>query len=418
MTEIEIKTKLCSAPQSVYVHFPFCKTKCPYCDFASEAIPKSEHKDRSKRYLERLLEEIDWRMQRASKQTLKTIYFGGGTPSLEDPEHIAKVIAKLAEYQNIASDAEITLEANPGTIDHSRLEDFKAAGINRISIGAQTFDENLLVKLGRGHSLADTDRALQDIIAIGFRSWSLDLMYGLAGQTMESWRETIKAALSYKPPHISAYALSIEEGTPYGEIYALHNAMNKQERFIGNFATSLKHPDLPSDDVVAGMYELLHQELEAASLLRYEISNWAQRGHESQHNLTYWRAEKYWAFGLGAHGYVIESETQSLAISGQGYRYANPKQLEAYYDLDFAKQERVFIDHEESMIERIMLGLRLEEGLNLNEELLKYIDLEKLEYFVGLGLIGDSESSLHYNVKLSTKGILLSNRIIAELITT
>ena len=373
---------------SAYIHLPFCKTKCPYCDFASEAISPAEHKGRTKQYLNRLLEELDIRMAGTKGHTLNTIFFGGGTPSLEPPEHIAIIISKLSEYFDIADGVEITLEANPGTIDKERLQDFYDVGINRISIGAQTFDEDLLIKLGRGHSLADTRRALEDIISIPFKSWSLDLIYGLPRQTLESWRSTLASALEYNPPHISAYALSIEPTTPYGAYYG-----------------STKHPELPIEDEVATMYEVTQAKLSKAGLSRYEISNWSLPGHESRHNLAYWLADEYLALGVGAHGYMA------------GKRYANTKSLTEYYSQDFARQETLSITEAESIREQILLGLRLERGIDLIPAYQSCLNMTKLNEFINLALLQRQENQQgNSNIKLTDRGILLSNRVIAELI--
>jgi len=379
--------------RSAYIHLPFCKTKCPYCDFASEAISPVEHQQRSETYIARLLAEIDYRATNAARPMVAemsqllspwTIYFGGGTPSLESPETIAGIIKHLRRYYTIDADAEITLEANPGTIDRAKLAAFKDAGVNRISIGVQTFDPVLLQKLGRGHSIEDTERALSDVASLGFKSWSLDLIYGLPGQTVESWQQTLERALEFKPAHISAYALSIEATTPYGAYYK-----------------SSKHPELPIEDEVATMYEITAAKLQAAGLARYEISNWAQPGHESQHNLTYWLADEYLAVGVGAHGYLNSK------------RYANPKQLSEYMTIDFSEQEQLEISLEESRIETILLGLRLESGIDLIDELKPYINVAKLEQFTQLGLIERGPT-----IKLTDRGILLSNKVIAELLTT
>ncbi len=369
--------------RSAYIHLPFCKTKCPYCDFASEAISPVEHSKKSTKYIDRLLEEIE---SRKASGILDTIYFGGGTPSLEQPEDIARIIERLAKYYDIASDAEITLEANPGTVDKSKLLEFRAIGINRISVGAQTFDEGLLQKLGRGHSLADTDRVLRDIATIDFKSWSLDLIYGLPGQTIESWQATLVRALEYQPPHISAYALSIEPTTPYGAYYK-----------------NSKHPELPIEDDVATMYEVTAEFLAKAGLPRYEISNWAKAGHESRHNLCYWLAEEYLAVGVGAHGFL------------DSRRYANPKNLNDYYEANFTEQESIEINSQEALVEKILLGLRLERGIDLISDYLPYINQRKLNEFIVAGLLVEKQQG-NSNIKLTDRGILLSNRVIAELI--
>ncbi len=378
---------------SIYIHLPFCKTKCPYCDFASEVSSPLEFQSRSERYLERLFQEMDFRMMRLAsivRPRIDTVYFGGGTPSLQEVEHIARILEKISTYCDLDEQAEISLETNPGTVDAIKLREFKAIGINRISVGVQTFDEDLLLKLGRGHSLKDTRDCLDNIIEIDFNSWSLDLIYGLPAQSLESWEHTLQEALSYQPPHISAYALSIEAATPYGAYYR-----------------SSQHPELPQEDSLVSMYQLTNNVLGEAGLLRYEISNWAKPNHESRHNLAYWLAQEYLALGVGAHGYLSD------------HRYANPKSLNDYYSLDFEAQAQEFIDLQEHKIETILLGLRLERGLSLSPELEAYIQVSKLEEFEKLALIElESSSSGPLRIKLTNKGILLSNRVIAELIET
>ena len=210
------------------------------------------------------------------------------------------------------------------------------------------------------------------------------MIYGLPGQTIESWRSTLSAALDYQAPHISAYALSIEPTTPYGAYYK-----------------NSKHPDLPVEDDVATMYEITTEFLHNAGLARYEISNWAKPGHESRHNLCYWLAEEYLAVGVGAHGFLAAQ------------RYANPKNLNDYYLADFTKQETIEISSQENLIEKILLGLRLERGIDLIDDFQPYINQLKLDHFISAGLVKQQGKS---NIKLTDKGILLSNRVIAELI--
>ncbi len=374
-------------PRSIYIHLPFCKTKCPYCDFASYA----NKDDKKLAYIQVLVREIESRCSHwnVNGQQIETIFFGGGTPSVHNKQELEMIFKALKKHFQFSRDIEITLEANPGTVDKAKFAEFQELGINRISIGAQTFDTDLLTKLGRGHSVEDTYRTLEYLSASDFRSWSFDLIYGLPGQTLESWSKTLDIAMSYKPPHISAYALSIEANTPYGSIYR-----------------NSKHPDLPIEDDIVEMYDLTHKTLAVYGLKRYEISNWAHPGHEARHNLTYWYADEYYAFGLSAHGYV------------NSVRYANTRDLGEYIaqfevgDCKFLEGENNEIDAAEKLEEKIMLNLRLDNGLLLTDEINQRINTDKLNSHISSGFI----ESLDGRIKLSDKAIMLSNRIIADLL--
>jgi oxygen-independent coproporphyrinogen-3 oxidase len=384
--------------ESIYIHMPYCKTKCPYCDFASFANELNSH-NKYQEYTNTLINEIRFRMPvnfSNEKKLLKTIFFGGGTPSLHSAAEYQNILDVLREYFVFADDIEITLEANPGTINEAKLRSFLQLGINRISIGVQSFDEALLNKLGRGHSVEDTRQAIRLLQKLDFKSWSLDLIYGLPKQTLQSWLETLGEALDYNPPHISAYALSIEKNTPYGALY--------QNSY---------HPDLPLEDDLLEMYRQAHDSFSLAGLERYEISNWAKPQHEAKHNLTYWYAYEYYAFGLSAHGYI------------NSQRYANTRDLKKYLE-DFSSlssnvessynlnkvEELSFITEEEKLEERIILNLRLNSGLSLSSAILDKMNLGALEKLKNEGYLKHEGDK----VVLNDKAILVSNKVINDLV--
>lgn len=384
-------------PSSLYIHLPFCKTKCPYCDFASFT---DKNQERYKSYFGALENEIEFRCRNfTQKQNLNTIFFGGGTPSIHHPSELEPLFKILAKYFNFDDNTEITLEANPGTVDKNKLLGFKKLGINRLSLGVQTFSEELIGYLARGHSVQEACEIIELVKEIGFKSWSLDLIYGLPHQNLDQWQETIAKAISFNPPHISSYALSIEPSTPFGQIYK--NSL---------------HQDLPQEESVVQMYMYLNKILEASSISRYEISNWSLSGHEARHNLCYWHAEEYYAFGLSAHGYV------------DGNRYVNTRDFQVYIDKfkqrvkeskNILDQFQLFddevievIDLDKKLEEIIFLNLRLKEGLVLSPKIEEKINSDKLENFINQGFIEKTNNRLI----LTNDALMISNKIIFELI--
>lgn len=269
-------------PTAAYVHVPFCRTKCLYCDFNTYA-----GKDRLiPEYVAALATDTLRGATRTNGLSLRSVYFGGGTPSLLTLAQLRRLMEALRKGTGIAPDAEVTLEANPGTFGQAYVEGLHVLGVNRLSVGVQSLDDETLRRLARTHNAAQALDAVRLARAAGVHSVNVDLIYGLPWQTLDSWREHLRAALAVEPDHVSLYALMVEEGTPLATLVAR-----------GRWG-------VPDQDAVADMYEAALPLLREAGFAHYEISNWARPGHESRHNLVYWRNESYLGFGAGAHAYV------------------------------------------------------------------------------------------------------------------
>jgi len=269
---------------SLYVHIPWCQSKCPYCDFNSHAAPSWPEAQ----YTRALISELEYRANTPSYsgRRIRTIFFGGGTPSLFDPKSIGEIIDAAGRVCGIEHDAEITLEANPGTVDLAKLGGMRAAGVNRISFGAQSFNAATLKFLGRIHCADETRAAARMAHRAGFDRLNLDLIFAVPGQTVADVLFDIESAAALEPDHISAYNLTFEEGTA--------------------FFTDLKRGRIKqlATDEQAAMYQAVREEIPRRGYAMYEISNYAAPGHEARHNLTYWRARTYLGIGAGAHSYA------------------------------------------------------------------------------------------------------------------
>ena len=325
---------------SLYVHIPFCHTRCHYCDFNTYAgmLPLREP------YVRALITEIGMagaltKLPGGKPRRSRTIFFGGGTPSLLSVSQVSRILD--ACYNNFAvdEDAEITLEANPGTLSREQLVGLRAAGVNRLSMGAQSFDAELLKTLGRIHSPKDITQAVRDAQAAGFTSINVDFMFGLPGQTMRHWRETIDRALDLHIEHLSLYSLIIEEGTPF-------------------YTWTHEGRITPGDeDLCADMYEYADERLHAAGYVNYEISNWSLPGFQSRHNLTYWHNLPYIGMGAGAYS------------SFGGRRFSNVREPAEYIRMLKAQQwpevESETVDKAQAMSETAFLALRTAQGLHL-----------------------------------------------------
>ena len=274
----------------VYLHVPFCLSKCPYCDFCS--FPGSSEEDRE-RYVTAVLREIQERD--FPRRSATSVFFGGGTPSLLSLNQFDRLISALSGRYSVAPDAEMTFEMNPATADREKLRSLRALGFNRVSIGCQSTSDEELAALGRAHTAEGFFRAYEDALAAGFRNINIDLMYGIPRQTAESFAKTLNTVVSLSPTHISAYGLIVEEGTPFYD----------RRASLG----------LPGDDAEADLYDLAFRTLADAGFSHYEISNYARPGYECRHNLLYWRQGEYAAYGLSASshiGGVRETNTRDL----------------------------------------------------------------------------------------------------------
>ena len=320
---------------SLYLHFPFCERKCRYCDFLSGPACAEEREE----YIDLLCREIRLRAPEVSGP-VDTIFIGGGTPSLMTPSQACRVMEAIFRSYSVMDDAEISMEVNPGTADAEKLRAYRFAGINRLSIGVQSFDDAELRLLGRIHTAGQARQIFQMARAAGFSNINLDLMSALPGQNIETWTRTLREAVSLRPEHLSAYSLIIEEGTP--------------------FAT-MKLPDLPSEDEDREIYHFTKRFLSENGYRRYEISNYAREGYECRHNCGYWTGHEYLGLGLGA----------SSDLGGE--RFRNPDQIASYRtiieneDTAALRCEKQKMTKEDRMEEFMFLGLRMTDGVSERE---------------------------------------------------
>lgn len=390
----------------VYIHIPFCKSRCSYCDFATDVWRSSEAVERYVNALSVEIENLAYsggnasvneRAGQALEGTLQngrvsarriladTVYFGGGTPSLLSAGHVRKILDSLRSRFEIASDAEFTMEMNPATVTAETLREYKDLGVNRASFGVQTFNERDLKLLARGHDANDARKTFRLLRDAGFTNVSFDLIAGLPGQSVDDWKRNLDEAVAMSPEHLSLYLLEIHEGTPLAE----------QLR-------SGRRP-LPDEEIAAEMYEVMLDTLASAGYHQYEISNFAKPGFESRHNTKYWRLEPVYGFGVSAHSFDgVE-------------RYANERDTAKYVErienFGGAEVDRERID---AASESAFLGLRLTNGIDL------------VEYEAEFGSkLGDKISELEEKdlvevidgrLRLTRKGMLFSNEVFAEFV--
>lgn len=371
----------------LYIHVPFCVEKCRYCAFVSGRPDKDELAE----YPALLGREL--RLHAPGAGTAASIYFGGGTPSLLQPLQLGRLLEEIAAWTGISADAEITLEANPGTVDRISLNAFRHAGFNRISLGIQTFDDRLLACLGRIHTAEQSRMAYRDAREAGFKNVSIDLIHSLPGQNLEQWRAELLHAIELSPEHLSIYGLTVEGGTPFAHIYPADS------------------PELADDDLSADMFELADELLTASGFEHYEIANYARPGYRSRHNSGYWRRDGYLGLGVAAHSFLRE---------GYGIRFCNPDDLEEYRRGVMSGQPARIAEsrltQDDAMAEYMFLGLRLSDGVSLRAfesefgRSLESVYGSTMADLAGLGLLIEHEDAL----TLTLRGMLLSNRVFAR----
>jgi putative oxygen-independent coproporphyrinogen III oxidase len=326
-------------PTAAYIHIPFCRRRCYYCDFPVFVVGDRQNGATSgniQLYVEQLGREIA--TQTNYDRPLETIFFGGGTPSLLTVEQLAQILESLSNKFGIANGAEISMEIDPGTFDLAQIQGYLQAGVNRVSIGVQAFQDNLLTVCGRSHSVADIYAAVELLHQGGVQNWSLDLISGLPQQTIDDWENSLKCAIDLNPHHISCYDLIIEAQTPFAKQYKPGDT------------------PLPSDENTAQMYRIAQQTLTAAGYEHYEISNYAKPDYQCRHNLTYWHNLPYYAFGMGA------------ASNLEDCRFTRPRKTQEYYQWvadGCTWQEVEQTSSEDRFLETLMLGLRLSRGVSL-----------------------------------------------------
>ena len=374
-------------PLSIYLHFPFCLRKCRYCDFLS--WPAAE--DVRAAYVRRLREEIAFRAEQlaGSGYEVQTIFFGGGTPSLMSGGQLASLMENLYSAFDIAEKPEISIECNPGTVDPDKLKAFRGAGVNRLSFGLQSMDDEELACLGRIHRVTDFLKSYEAARAAGFDNINVDLMSALPGQTVAGWENTLHRTVRLSPEHISAYSLIIEEGTPFYECYGEGNTQ-----------------DLPDEEAEREMYRVTEDILAAYGYRHYEISNYARPGKECRHNLTYWTMGDYLGLGLGAAGKIGNSRLQ------------NTDDLDKYMK-DFETAETEHLTKNNQMEEMMFLGLRLTEGVSLDQFAETFgcsaqsVYGHVIDHWTEVGCL-ETTGTDHKKICLTSRGLDLANQVMAD----
>lgn len=390
--------QIASVPLSLYLHIPFCATKCSYCAFNTYV----QMNDLVPAFIDALCEEIALVGKASGRESAHTVFFGGGTPSLLLPDQIERLLAAIDKAFVLAPDAEITMETNPNDLTLAWLKMVRAVGVNRLSIGMQSADAEDLQLFERRHDVQSVIDAVRDARRAGFDNLSLDLIYGAPGQSLERWQHTLQAALALDPDHLSLYALSLEAGTPM------------------RAAVETGHLAAPDDDLAADMYDLASEMLQAHGFGQYEISNWARPGCQSRHNLQYWLNAPYLGFGPGAHGFA-GGVRYSVLLSPQRYiRALADETIEKHdYPLSPAVAEWTQVGRDQEISETLIMGMRLigrgidrrEFRARFGQDLLE-IHGATIQHYADQGLLDVSAE----RVMLTGRGRLLSNVVLREFV--
>ncbi len=372
----------------LYIHWPFCEAKCPYCDFNSHVSRSIDQRAWRDAYLKELARGA----AETPGRVLNAVYFGGGTPSLMDPDTVGDVIAAIKRRWPTANDLEITLEANPGSVEAGRFSAFRDGGINRVSMGIQALNDADLRRLGRIHTAKEAMDAF-DIARHTFDRVSFDLIYGRQDQSLEAWKVELKQALSMAIDHISLYQLTIEQGTAFGDRYN-----------IG------KLRGLPDDDLGADMFVATQDICEAMGMPAYEVSNHARDGAQSRHNLIYWRYGDYLGIGPGAHGRLTSGGTKFAT-----HAFSNPKKWLDGAMSGKSEHPRAALTAEDMASEFLMMGLRLTEGVSRKRfEALRSSPIEesRLSHLRDIGMLESSKN----NIIVSKQGVMVLNTVLEYLL--
>ncbi|MDJ0578532.1 radical SAM family heme chaperone HemW [Crocosphaera sp.] len=399
-------------PVSAYLHIPFCRRRCYYCDFPISVLGDKTNSNTSgsvAEYVEFLCEEI--KITPSYNFPLKTVFFGGGTPSLLPPRYLDKILATLEQHFGICADAEISLEMDPGTFSLQQLSDYKSLGVNRFSLGIQSFNDKLLEKSGRFHRYQDIEQSINFIHQNNIKNFSLDLISGLPYQSLEDWQSSLETAIKIEPNHISCYDLVLEPVTAFGKQY-------KPGKF-----------PLPDDNNTMIMYKIAQKILREAGYEHYEISNYAKEGYQCHHNLVYWENKPYYGLGMGAASYT------------NNQRFTRPRTRKDYYQWieNFKNSDYSlscdYLEKIDILLETLMLGLRLKKGVDLLQistffgkeivELIYKILLpyhqKKIVYFKDINdnfitnITDNNWQNINRVMFSDPDGFLLSNTILADL---
>jgi oxygen-independent coproporphyrinogen-3 oxidase len=384
----EIK-RISMALPGVYIHIPFCRSRCSYCDFATGTYES----DLAQRYVTALVREISEARRPVELSVVDSIYLGGGTPSLLSPSQLERIFDAVHKRFSVVATAEVTMEMNPGTVTPEKLRAYKAAGVNRASFGAQTFDDRELAKLGRIHTADDVRTTIEILHQSGFDNVSFDLIAGLPGQSKDDWKRNLDEAIKLRPEHLSLYLLEVHEGTPLAE----HIRRGIQPK--------------PDEDLAAEMYELMVERTASAGYKQYEISNFSQPGFESRHNTKYWTCDAVYGFGCSAHSY-----------DGNRLRWSNERDASVYIDLVESGNTPIVdttpLSENDVRSESVFLGLRLLRGVDMVEYRRRFgLDLrnenaDDIARLLDAGLI-DIDHDL---LRLTRHGALLSNEVFSAFI--